>query len=117
MYGGGSRRIEGRGNIQRPGEFDYINTTYLSPEKTIHAVRYYNRRKEELKMNAYSISNPHVEGKDPKADTLRNQIENGLKSSRYVDSHKNKHIKDVKVEAVVSNNNQNTFEEANYHIE
>lgn len=52
MYSTGSRRIEGRENIQRPGDNEYINTTYLPPEKTIQAVRYYNRRKEELKINS-----------------------------------------------------------------
>ena len=68
-------------------------------------------------MNSYTESNRQLPSKDPKAENLRNQIDNALKNSRYKDSHTNKHIKDVKVEAVLPNNNPNTFDEANYHIE
>lgn len=68
-------------------------------------------------MNSYYESNRQLSSKDPKAEKLRNQIEKAVKNSRYNDSHTNKHIKDVKVEAVLPHNNPNTFDEANYHIE
>lgn len=93
MYGGGSRRIEGRGNIQRPGDFEYINTTPLPADKTIQSVRYYARRKEQLKMNG--------EGKDraaaPRVVPLKEQLEAVVRSRRCGDPSHGNHIREVKV--------------------
>jgi hypothetical protein len=93
MYGGGSRRIEGRGNIQRPGDFEYINTTPLPADKTIQSVRYYARRKEQLKMNGHGKDRAGASGVVP----LQQQLEAVMKSRRGADPSHGNHIREVKI--------------------
>lgn len=93
MYGRGSRRIEGRGNIQRPGDFEYINTTLLPTDKTIQSVRYYVHRKDQLKINGEGKSKAGASGMTP----LQQQLEGVIKSKRGGDPSHGNHIREVKV--------------------
>lgn len=116
MYGGGSRRIEGRGTIQRPGDNEYINTSYLPPEKTIQAVRYYNRRKQELKTNPSDRLNSDISNRGLSGANLENQIKSMMKSNRQNNTHVSNHIKEVKVEPIIVDNNTCSFDEKMYPL-
>jgi hypothetical protein len=93
MYGGGSRRIEGRGNIKRPGDNEYINTIYFPPEKSIQAVRYYTRRRQELKTNPSSEFIPTGINMNTSGVELKDQIKAMIKSGRAIDPLVSNHIK------------------------
>jgi hypothetical protein len=113
MYGGGSRRIEGKGNIQRPGDFDLINATPLSPDKTIQSVRYYARRREQMRTNADGTDRAGAAGG---VVPLQQQLEGVIRSRRGADPAHGNQIREVKVEPIMVGSSSVGFDPLKYPL-
>ena len=90
--------IIGKGEIRGAESFEHLNSVYLSADRTVTSVPYYNKKKlamqKSRKNNGVLIG---LSNKDSSRGDLKHQISDSLRTHKVVDPYLNNYIKELTV--------------------